>query len=172
MKDKMVDWDDGPWKTEPDKAQWIDDKTGLDCLIVRNFSGALCGYVGLPTSHKLHGKGYDEVSSINNDICVHGELTFAGKCTPHGDEESKGICHTGDIANKDVWWLGFDCHHCGDTAPRDTKFAKEFGGPFKEIIKYGKYRDFEYVKAETELLASQLIDTTTKYDVDNGRPCG
>lgn len=160
MKDRMTNWDDGPWKTEPDKAQWIDDKTGLDCLIVRNCVGTLCGYVGLPPSHELHGKEYYEAQDINDNICVHGDLTFANKCRPHGDEESEGICHTGDVANKDVWWLGFDCNHCDDFAPQNTGFAKEFGGPFNEIVKYGEYRDFEYVKAETELLASQLVNTT------------
>ena len=36
-----------PWLDEPDKAQWIDKTSGLDCLIVRvKHHGALCGYVG------------------------------------------------------------------------------------------------------------------------------
>ena len=38
----------GPWDNEPDKAQWIDEASGYDCLIVRGGGGALCGYVGVP----------------------------------------------------------------------------------------------------------------------------
>lgn len=44
------DWPTGEWHQEPDKAQWIDQATGLDCLIVRGPFGALCGYVGVPQS--------------------------------------------------------------------------------------------------------------------------
>jgi hypothetical protein len=29
-------WGNGPWQTEPDKAQWQDEETGLPCLAVRN----------------------------------------------------------------------------------------------------------------------------------------
>jgi hypothetical protein len=68
-------WPDGPWQNEPDKAQWIDKATGYDCLIVRNHSGAWCGYVGVPEGHPCHGKGYDDV-----DVDVHGGLTFADSC--------------------------------------------------------------------------------------------
>lgn len=42
-----VKWGPGPWDGEPDKMQWTDPATGLDCLIVRNTLGALCGYVGV-----------------------------------------------------------------------------------------------------------------------------
>lgn len=55
-------WGPGSWHDEPDKAQWTDEATGLPCLIVRNHSGSLCGYVGVPETHPWHGKGYsDEV---------------------------------------------------------------------------------------------------------------
>lgn len=65
----------GPWTNEPDKAQWIDEATGLDCLIVRNRMGALCGYVGVPEGHPAHRQDYDNV-----DADAHGGLTFAGGC--------------------------------------------------------------------------------------------
>jgi hypothetical protein len=69
------EWPRGDWDHEPDKAQWIDEATGLDCLIVRNRSGALCGYVGVDASHPLHRQDYDKV-----DVEVHGGLTFADRC--------------------------------------------------------------------------------------------
>lgn len=51
----------GQWKDEPDKLQWIDEKTGLDCLIVRNPNALnLCGYVGVPKTHPLYKKGYSD----------------------------------------------------------------------------------------------------------------
>lgn len=37
------------WDQEPDRKHWV--QQGLDCLIVRNLMGALCGYVGVPPSH-------------------------------------------------------------------------------------------------------------------------
>lgn len=51
-------WGPGPWQDEPDKIQYVDEATGLPCLIVRNGKeiGALCGYVGVLPGHPLHGK--------------------------------------------------------------------------------------------------------------------
>lgn len=51
---------EGPWTDEPDKAQWIDEATGLDCLIVRNGMGTLCGYVGVDEDHPFFGVGYSQ----------------------------------------------------------------------------------------------------------------
>lgn len=51
-------WGPGPWANEPDKLNWIDPETGLDCMIVRNRAGNLCGYVGVPESHPWFGVGY------------------------------------------------------------------------------------------------------------------
>jgi len=73
-RDKSA-WGGGPWDDEPDKVQWIDKETDLDCLIVRNRGGALCGYVGVPPSHPWFEKGYDDV-----DVSVHGGLTFSDTC--------------------------------------------------------------------------------------------
>jgi hypothetical protein len=74
------DWPAGEWDNEPDKKQWLDKTTGLPCLIVRNNYGTLCGYVGVPKSHPLHGKGYQSLYDDNIDIDVHGGLTFSDGC--------------------------------------------------------------------------------------------
>lgn len=85
-KDKS-EWGHGEWQDEPDKVQWRDKATGLPCLIVRNHSGAWCGYVGLDETHPLHGKGYNDVS-----VDVHGGLTFAGFCRSHtADDYQKSL---------------------------------------------------------------------------------
>lgn len=51
-------WRDGPWQNEPDKVVWVDPLTDLDCMIIRNQSGVLCGYVGVPEAHPWHGIHY------------------------------------------------------------------------------------------------------------------
>ena len=61
------------WDNEPDRLQWVDDATGLTCIIRRSPStGALCGYVGVPKQHKHYG--VDEYGTIN--VEVHGGLTI------------------------------------------------------------------------------------------------
>lgn len=83
-------WARGEWDAEPDKLQWIDAETGLDCLMVRtNHSGHWCGYVGVPPGHSLHGTSYDGV-----DVNVHGGLTFAEGCHDLSEaERAKGLAH-------------------------------------------------------------------------------
>lgn len=104
-------WGPGPWQGEPDKMQWVDWETDLDCLIVRNHFGALCGYVGVPPEHPWHGvDGRD-------DIDVHGGLTYAASCQ-EGADEAEGICHVpAPGRSPDVWWFGFDCGHFHDIMP-------------------------------------------------------
>lgn len=141
-------WVRGEWDGEPDKRQWQDEATGLPCLIVRGPSGALCGYVGIPDSHPLHGKSYDDA-----DVEAHGGLTFASACS-HGSEE-KGICHRPAPGEPDnVWWFGFDCAHAGDFCP---KFDN--AGRLHEPTGWGslnEYRNASYVQAQCRALAEQL----------------
>ena len=128
---------------EPDKAQWIDPETNLDCLIVRGPVGALCGYVGVPTSHAFHSKEYDEVNAD-----VHWGLTFSDSCQ-QTDNEAEHICHTGDVANENVWWFGFDCSHSGDFCPSYQ---------YEESPTFATYKTFDYVKKHVTSLASQLAE--------------
>lgn len=139
-------WGHGQWHQEPDKVQWIDPATGLDCLIVRGPSGALCGYVGVPETHPFHGKDYSDI--YDHDIECHGGLTFSDSCAPANDKgEAYGICHVPAEGRPDhVWWFGFDCAHSGDLCP---KFRQDDFG-------YNLYRDIDYVKAEVGSLAAQL----------------
>jgi hypothetical protein len=118
------EWGDGPWQNEPDKIQWRDEATGLPCLVNRGPSGAWCGYVGVPPSHPAYEVDYDDVYELAGGypdgydrISVHGGLTYSRHCA-HGPEESS-ICHVPEPGEPDnVWWLGFDCAHSGDLAPR------------------------------------------------------
>jgi hypothetical protein len=135
----------GPWVDEPDKAQWVDETTDLDCLIVRNGGGALCGYVGLPPGHPLHGVDYGDERMPALD--VHGGLTFAALCHESPLGEGYGVCHRPEPGRPDaVWWLGFDAAHAGDLSPAYRSY------PFETDT----YRDLEYVRGQCADLARQL----------------
>lgn len=71
-----------------------------------------CGYVRIPKDHAYDGRHYD---IINEDISVHGGLTYADKGL--GDMDEWG----------DSWVIGFDCNHYGDTPskwPLDAVIAE------------------------------------------------
>lgn len=152
----------GPWDEEPDKAQWVDEATGLDCLIVRNQVGALCGYVGLPPGHPLHGasalySGRRRESALN-DLDVHGGITFANSCQGDEDDPSRGICHVPEPGRpRDVWWLGFDCAHAFDLTPADASLTDEWRHSSvsgREAV----YWTFGSVVDECRRLAAQLVE--------------
>ncbi|MBM4072609.1 MAG: hypothetical protein FJ271_27330 [Planctomycetes bacterium] len=126
-------WAKGPWRHEVDKKQWTDPKTGMACLIVRTPMGHLCGYVGVPEGHKLHGADYHMV-----DADVHGGLTFADHCHP-GESEATGVCHLTEPGDPEVWWFGFDCAHSGDMSP-----GIEHRGLLLSCMR-GTYRNQAYV---------------------------
>lgn len=139
----------GPWADEPDKAQWIDEKTNLDCLVVRNRLGALCGYVGVPPQHPWHGKDYDSVA-----VEVHGGLTYANPCVD-GAVDGPRVCHIPEPGRPaDVWWFGFDCAHCWDLVPgmRETYALAGISRPDTGET----YRTFAYVQQEIAQLAAPL----------------
>ena len=153
-------WGDGPWQDEPDKAVWVDEATDLDCMIVRNNAGALCGYVGVGPDHPLHGKGYDDVNDPYPD--VHGGLTYANACQG-SDDLSRFICHRTQPGRPDpVWWFGFDCAHSMDVCPGMDARLREIG---HEPMRYSgdgwrdTYRDVPYVIGQVTSLAAQLSAT-------------
>lgn len=168
-------WPTGLWTNEPDRKQWQDEATGLPCLIVRTAHGGnLCGYVGVPKSHPLHGKSYSEripMPSNPDEIRNTSEATpifawFGEACREpdgkigldalidvHGGltyaSECRGrICHVTEEGDH-VWWFGFDCAHCDDVSPA-------MGMRLPEIFNHGKYRDVGYVEGECRKLAAQL----------------
>lgn len=119
-----------PWDGEPDLKEWTDEGTGYKCLILRNPDlGHLCGYVGLPQDHPLHGVGYNDLPA---DVDVHGGPSAAGR---------PGMKDFG--ADPDYWWVGFDCAHASDLIPAYP-------------IDNCQYRDMDYVKNECARLAEQL----------------
>lgn len=142
-------WPAGPWNDEPDRADWKDEATGLDCLALRAPTGHWCGYVAVPEGHPLFGRSYGDSYAEGadghygptpgphaDDLRVHGGITYGDRC--HG-----AICHVADEGAPPVWWLGFDCNHYGDQGPVGFRIG-------------GVYRDLTYVREQCTALAAQL----------------
>lgn len=135
-KVNKTEWKPGPWNEEADKLVWKDPKTGLDCMIVRNHMlGFLCGYVGVPKQHQLHGVEYTKVQDYL--WMGHGGLTYSAACK--GD-----ICHLADEGDH-VWWFGFDCGHLSDHAPASPERVS------------GRYCTIDYVKDQVTSLAFKIL---------------
>lgn len=143
-------WKPGPWIDEPDRLEWR--KHGFPCLIVRaDTTGALCGYVGLPAGHPMYGwHHYDVTNNESKSPPVHGGLTYSGSCQGH-------ICHEplpGE--SDDIWWIGFDCAHGFDYIPDPRMWWSERYDCLTNDLDIN-YRDINYVKAQVESLAEQMI---------------
>lgn len=160
------------------------EHAGYKCVVIFGAMGHRCGYVGVPRSHSLYGKHYDEhleikktdigdrkvsgifpllVACFDDDERImidayfqcHGGITYAG-----GGENSKYPIES------DLWWFGFDCGHAGDKA--DLSYAmQKFPNRQEEyrtrLLIENKYpieddviRTEEYVVEECKKLAEQL----------------
>lgn len=127
------------------------DCVGLKCAVLLQKTGHRCGYVGVPESHPLYGKDYDDVN-----ITVHGGLTFSDNYSDYPIE-----------TEEKTWWFGFDCAHCDDAMdfdsvikemPENTSYAiaskKIFeSNPIPGQILWTK----DMVEKECEIVATQLI---------------
>lgn len=145
--DDKSKWPRGEWDDEPDKMQWLDEETGLPCLLHRNRCGALCGYVGVNPGHPYYGVEYGVPNEV---VDVHGELTYAAFCDKDAKCEETGICHVVEEGEEAcVWWLGFDCNHCWDYAP---------GMPISPHPPGERetYKNVAFVQAECRALARKL----------------
>jgi hypothetical protein len=152
-------WGDGPWQNEPDKLQWK-TKSGLPGLIVRNHAGAWCGYAGVDKTHPLYGVWYGEKAEVLDGVSpeskfeVHGGITYSDHCQGH-------ICHVPEPGEPDdVFWYGFDCGHCNDFMPAHEAAMGTYLPVRLRFVasRMYTYRDVEFVKAEVEKLAAQLVE--------------
>ena len=116
----------GPWRDEPDLVTFDLPEAGLRCAIMRlGATGHRNGYVGVPKGHAWYGFSDDDV---DDQVQVHGGLTYSGASL--WDDSI------------DRWWVGFDCMHGGDAAPRCP-------------IPHSEYKDWNYVILEVLRLANQ-----------------
>lgn len=97
-----------------------------------NYIGLLCAAMG--EEHK------DNLYSLDLAILVHGGLTYAKESLAGIEKDLFG----------ELWWFGFDTSHAGDLSPYQDEISIRFSNYDDE------YRDFEYVKEQTQKLAEQL----------------
>lgn len=171
MRQYVVDrsrWQRGPWDSEPDHVDWVDDTTGLRCAAWRSrSSGHWCGYVEIPEGHSLHGVGvYDSspalaaILSKRLETAVDvgtlglGELigVMRGELRPCPGEAFTvhgGVTFSGHFDSTSDWWIGFDCSHHRDVTPIDTSWCD------------GDYRSLSYVRGECRELAKQIAEVAS-----------
>jgi hypothetical protein len=151
-EEKLFLFGDGEWIEEPDYNEF--NHKGIDCKIVRNDVGALCGYILIPSNHSWHSKDY---ADIHCD--VHGGLTFS-KLFDDGE-----------------FWIGFDCAHSTDIAPACEKMTKIWREKMKErfpvlhasehTFPFGhmfnpSYKNINFVTEECKKLADQAIEAANE----------
>lgn len=145
----------GPWDEEGDKVAWVDEQTGLGCIMLRQKNGTLSGYVGIGPDHPLFGFTADAVP-VDIANCVHGGVTYGKECevnrfareeygTPR--KERYTVCHTpltrvvrnyrtvqttkNKFEHEEIWWLGFDTDHVGDLVPKGSNLRPKKGDVYR-----------------------------------------
>lgn len=148
-------WGEGAWVDEPDKAQWVDQVTGLTCLIVRHpHLGSLCGYVGVKAGHPAFERPKSELF-----LSVHGGVSYAAFCDEDEPFGALGICHSPAPGDTDrVWWIGFDCGHAGDLHPAMLVEGSRIRTLMEEMG--WVYRDYAFVREQCAKLARGLAEMT------------
>ena len=152
--------------------KWVSH--GFTCVVLALDMGHRCGYVGVPESHPLRGKGYGDVMpGVTSDdlagqpignrgiipvvlFACGTENTVRLDCyfNVHG-----GLTYAGGgkypIDQPGTWWFGFDCAHSEDAPDPEilARFSRSEVFPWEGII-----RSEAYVVAECESLAEQLAD--------------
>lgn len=121
----------GPWHDEYEKVSWVDEATGLNCIILRQRDGTLSGYVGISSKHPLFGYAHEAVPDAFG-LHVHGGLTYSSLCEAIAPEPIS-VCHVPTRPAKpqlilaprsieeEVWWFGFDTNHDTDMVPNSSK---------------------------------------------------
>lgn len=118
---------------------------GLRCRVVMSLvDGTVkshrCGYVGVTSESPLFEMGYNDVSDLQIED-AHGGLTFAD----YMDEK------------KDIWWVGFDCMHYGDSKSfAAIVYENSTPDGWVRVAEPGVFRSLEYVTAEAERLADNV----------------
>lgn len=159
-------WPDGPWKLEPDKMLWIDEKSGYECLIRRiKDMSHLCGYVGITKEHPLYQTSIIEFRSnsiLEDYFSIHGNITMS--CGGKAFIEEPGLHNRigrAPIENRpspdEIWWIGIDFIHNQDLIPLTSNDPNDNNG---ERI----YRDIGYVTKEVTKLASLLQQFEREYN--------
>lgn len=154
------DWGPGEWNDEPDLCAWSSPATPYPLMVIRGKAGAWCGYVGLPPEHPCARPRRRDapLPSLSQDINWSEEGGF-GPFEPG------------------LWWLGFDCMHLRQLAPRLVACVRDTverlracrapvfaGTPLTDSMASlldGHYVTLEEVRELTEALALELFALTS-----------
>jgi hypothetical protein len=120
-------------KLEPNYSLYLYKNVICELRRHKNFF-TVNGYIYLTQDHPWYQKDYDDIS-----IDVHGGLTFS-QSDPH----------------LDLWCIGFDTNHYGDLGGTSFLLHDE------ESVE-GTYRNWEYVKRETENMVQQALEVMPSY---------
>lgn len=143
-------WLRGPWDNEPDKVQWVDEATGLPCVIRRSPLGSLAGYVGVMDPERNH-------PARSGKFCV--PVTFGDYFWDPRLYEEPPFSHSVDYGyhfvggDKNLFYIGFHAGHDGDFCP-----APPIRGNPRN------YRDIGYVRDRCSELAGEIkkLEATKK----------
>ncbi len=126
---------------DTERVGWVTG-AGLPAVIARGAAPAkaLCGYVGVPEGHPLHG--VERIDPQLDVLDVHGAVTFAADHPGAGQLEPL-IEEAWAALDGTYWWLGFDAGHSDDM-------------PHNELGEPVRIRDTAYMRQECEQLAAQL----------------
>lgn len=160
------------------------EHAGYKCVVTFGAIGHRCGYVGIPKSHSLYGKDYQEHLDIKKadigDREISGIFPWLGACLDKDERiriEAYFSVHGGITfadggenssypIESDLWWFGFDCGHCDDG--KELELAYERFPNYRKILSMqieieSKFhidglivRTEDYVAAECKKLAEQL----------------
>lgn len=151
------------------EGRWT-TKAGLLATVVVVRGAHRCGYVRVPYLNPLFGVGYGQHSNrlrrarraaMGKPLGKRSVMTLFssgardGTATPeivfdvHG-----GITYSGDLQEVGAWWYGFDAAHAGDGFIPGSELAR-FAPIPGDVV-----RDYEYMAAECESLAAQIVEAT------------
>ncbi len=164
-----------PWDQEPNLVKF--EAEGLPCEMLRHEAGHWCGYVGVGQDHPWFGLSCNSMIKPSKEMLERRQLSdislldFALYLVSRKDPEEElpislalhvhgGIGYAeGDDANNDLWWFGFDCGHAGDLVPAVQDILP------KNLR--GTYRTADFVIAECQNLAKQLVDIKAAFEAEH-----
>lgn len=124
----------GIWNKEPDFCEW--EMNNLLCLAIRNMSfGFWTGYVGLPDTHILYNKNYNDLINCDMKLDVYGGISLVGKLPKQFDKYN------------DRWWIGFETSQDIDLIPILT---------YDNFDKKISYKNFKFILKEINRIAFLL----------------
>ena len=174
------------------EKDWMSN-SGYRCVVIMGSMGHRCGYVGIPSSHPLHGVDYsEEVPALEHKIeeVLKGTI---GKRSPilvfimagkQGNEYARpdfmfdvhgGITYSGGMGMKPypvpsegLWWFGYDCGHAGDA--KDLSIVDDYIREVEERFPTeGILRNLDYCTAECESLAKQLRELEPRLLIEESK---